>query len=161
MTLFDTIGALLEAGVRFVVVGGVAAVAHGSVRVTVDLDICYDTAPENREALARLLAGWRAYPRGIDPGLPFRMDARTLANAEILTLATDAGPIGVFHRVAGVGDYAACLALGEEVSAEGLRFIVLGLSALIASKRAAGRPRDLEALRELEALEELRHHERE
>lgn len=155
MTLFEMIRALLDARVRFVVIGGVAASAHGSARVTVDLDICYDTTADNREALARVLAGWHGYPRGIEPGLPFRMDARTLANAEILTLTTDAGPIDLLQRVAGVGDYAACVAVGEEVSVEGLRFIVLGLPALIASKRAAGRPRDLEALRELEALEEM------
>ena len=156
MSLLGMIRGLIEGNVRFVVVGGVAASAHGSARVTVDLDICYDTAAGNREALARVLAGWRAYPREVERGLPFAMDARTLGDMEVLTLASDAGPIDVLQRVPGVGDYAACVKAGEEVVVDGLRFTVLSLPALIASKKAAGRPRDLEALYELEALEELR-----
>ena len=47
---------LTSARVRFVVVGGVAAAAHGSAHVTNDLDICYDTAPSNVSRLAALLA---------------------------------------------------------------------------------------------------------
>lgn len=147
---------LLDANVRFVVIGGVAAAAHGSARVTLDLDVCYDASDENREALARVLAGWHAYPRDVEPGLPFAMDARTLRDTEVLTLTSDAGPIDLFQSVPGVGDYTACRAVGEEVTVDGLGFTVLSLPALIASKRAAGRPRDLDALRELEALDELR-----
>jgi hypothetical protein len=52
------IAALVAAGIRFVVVGGVAGVAHGSVRLTNDIDTCYDTAADNVRALAALLAEW-------------------------------------------------------------------------------------------------------
>ena len=70
------------------------------------------------------------------------------------TLATDLGDIDLLGEVAGVGDYAAALAASEEVELFGATFRVLNLDALIASKRAAGRPKDLMVLPELEALRE-------
>lgn len=47
---------LHAADVAFVVVGGLAAVAHGSAHVTGDLDVCYDRAPANLERLATALS---------------------------------------------------------------------------------------------------------
>jgi predicted nucleotidyltransferase len=143
--------------VKFVVVGGVAAAAHGSSRVTNDLDICYDAVSrENLVALATLLAAWKAYPRGVEPDLPFIMDDRTLRGAPILTLTTNEGDIDVMDRIAGVGDYPAVKRSSEKISALGVSFRVLDLPSLIKSKRAAGRPRDYDHLPELEALLALR-----
>ena len=139
--------------VRFVVVGGVAAAAHGSSRVTNDLDICYDASDKaNLVALASLLSSWDAYPRGIEPGLPFILDDRTLFGAPVLTLTTGEGDIDVMDKIAGVGEYASVKAHSERISALGVRFRVLDLPSLIKAKRAAGRPRDHEHLPELEAL---------
>ena len=70
------------------------------------------------------------------------------------TLTTDVGDIDLMGEVAGVGDYAAALAASERVELFGATFDVLTLDALIASKRAAGRPKDLLVLPELEALRE-------
>ena len=139
--------------VRFVVVGGVAAAAHGSSRVTNDLDICYDASNRaNLVALASVLKSWNAYPRGIESGLPFILDDRTLFGAPVLTLTTSEGDIDVMDRIAGVGDYTAVRLHSERISALGVGFRVLDLPSLIKSKRAAGRPRDHEHLPELEAL---------
>ena len=111
------LGGLTRKQVRFVVVGGVAAAAHGSSRVTNDLDICYDaTDGANVRALASLLAGWHAYPRGVEEGLPFIMDDRTLRNAPILTLTTAEGDIDVMDQIAGVGPYAAVKRPSEKTS---------------------------------------------
>lgn len=151
---------LNEAGIRYVVIGGVAATVHGSARVTNDLDVCYDTGPENREALAAVLSGWDAHLRGVEPGLPFIMDSRTLRDSETLTLTTSAGDIDLFQRVQGIGEYDDCLARSEPVAVGSVQFAALSLKALIAAKRAVGRPRDLEHLRELEALLELRKRSR-
>jgi len=156
VSLAATIRTLVEAEIRFVVIGGIAAVAHGSTRITLDLDLCYDAASDNLTALACVLAGWNAYPREVEPGLPFMMDARTLRSAGILTLSTDVGPLDVIRTVQGVGGYEECKARSEEVEVEGIRFSVLDLAALIDAKRAAGRPRDMEHLKELEAILELR-----
>lgn len=143
--------------VKFVVVGGVAAAAHGSARVTNDLDICYDAAdPENIRTLASLLAGWEAYPRGVEEGLPFIMDDRTLRGAPILTLTTTEGDLDVMDQIAGVGPYSSVRKHSGKISALGISFRVLDLPSLIKAKRAAGRPRDFDHLPELEALLELK-----
>lgn len=154
MSLLSMAEGLSEAGVRFVVIGGVAAAAHGSTRVTEDLNICYDTSDENRRCLAALLQEWNAYLRGAEPELTFIMDETTLRNAEILTLSTDRGALDVLQRVSGVGDYAACMRRSERIKMDGFVLCVLDLDALIDSKRAAGRPKDIEQLRELEAIRE-------
>ena len=159
MSFASMLSGLTKKKVRFVVVGGVAAAAHGSSRVTNDLDICYDAeAVVNIAALASLLAGWHAYPRGVEEGLTrsFIMDDRTLRNAPILTLTTSEGDIDVMDRIAGVGPYEAVRRHSERISALGVRFRVLDLPSLIKAKRAAGRPRDFDHLPELEALLALR-----
>jgi hypothetical protein len=143
--------------VRFVVVGGVAAAAHGSSRVTNDLDICYASDKANLVALASVLSSWHAYPRGVEPDLPFILDDRTLFGAPVLTLTTNEGDIDVMDRIAGVGDYTAVRLHSRRISALGVRFRVLDLPWLIKAKRAAGRPRDFEHLPELEALLALTH----
>lgn len=147
---------LVAAGVEFVVIGGVAAAAHGSVHVTNDLDICYSSSAENIERLARLLEKWKAYPRGVERGLPFIMDVKTLRACPVLTLSTSEGDLDVFDEVAGVGKYSAVAKAAEEFEAYDTRFLVLGLEGLLKAKRAAGRPKDLAHLRELEALAVLR-----
>ena len=153
MSFASMLGGLTTNKVKFVVIGGVAAAVHGSSRVTNDLDICYDAADRaNIAALARLLAKWRAYPRGVEQGLPFILDERTFRGAPIMTLTTVEGDIDVMDRVAGVGDYAAARKHSEPISALGVRFRVLDLPSLIKAKRAAGRPRDFDHLPELEAL---------
>lgn len=147
------LGALTKNKVRFVVIGGVAAAIHGSSRVTNDLDICYDANDRgNVDGLAKLLAKWDAYPRGVEKGLPFIMDDRTLRGAPIMTLTTSEGELDVMDRVAGVGDYDAARKHSEKISALGVSFRVLDLPSLIKAKRAAGRPRDFDHLPELEAL---------
>jgi hypothetical protein len=147
------LGGLISEEVGFVVVGGVAAAAHGSARVTSDLDLCYDAGnPQTVVRLARLLAAWKAYPRGVEEGLPFIMDERTLQSAPVMTLVTTEGPLDILDRIAGVGNYDAVERSSMLVEAFDLQFRILDLPALIKAKRAAGRPRDLEHLPELEAL---------
>ncbi len=147
---------LVAAEVRFVVIGGVAANLHGSARATFDLDICYDPAMKNRERLAAVLKCWNAYLRCVEPGLPFTMDARTLAASHVLTLTTALGDLDVLDSVTGVGDFSDVLAHSVQMEIGCTRFQVLDLPALVAAKRAAGRPRDRNQLPELEALLEIR-----
>jgi len=151
--LFETIlRALVGKGVRFVVVGGVAATVQGSARVTNDIDFCYDTATDNLERLVALLTGWHAYLRGVERGLPFILDVRAFRTTPIMTLTTDVGDIDVMDRVLGVGDYAAAVKASDAVRIGDVPFRALTLEALIASKRAVRRKKDLEHVLELEAL---------
>lgn len=156
MSLLGLLKGLDRSGVTFVVIGGVAAVAHGSVRVTNDLDICYDPDAANTDRLARLLRRWHAYPRGVEPGLPFILDARTFRDVHVFTLVTDEGDLDLMDEVAGVGPFERVRAASQAVTVEGVRVSILGLDALIRAKRATRRPKDEDALVELEALRELR-----
>lgn len=143
---------LCDAGVDFVVIGGWAAIFHGSAHVTNDLDICYARDKENLRKLADALAPYHPRPRGFPHGLPFVWDTGTLANGTMFTLTTDLGIIDLLAEVAGIGSYAEAQAASVEVEAFGRRLRALDLPALIRAKKAAGRPKDLLILPELEGL---------
>lgn len=145
---------LNESGVQFVIVGGVAITIHGSAYVTSDLDFCYARDKENLTRLTRALSPFNPHLRGVPPGLPFRFDEETLRRGLNFTLTTDLGDIDLLGEIAGIGGYAEVLASSLPVELFGCLFKVLTLDALIASKKAAGRLKDLQVLPELEALRE-------
>jgi predicted nucleotidyltransferase len=147
---------LAEAGVEYVVVGGAAATAHGSARLTQDLDIVYRRTEDNLHRLAAALAPHRPYLRGAPPGLPFHWDARTLHRGLNFTLTTDFGDLDLLGEITGGGRYEDLLPEAVPIRLFGLSCQVLGLDSLIRVKRAAGRPKDLEAIAELEAIREER-----
>jgi predicted nucleotidyltransferase len=158
--MFETMLATLVAReVRFVLIGGVAATIHGSARFTNDLDICYDTTADNIDRLVALLTEWQAYLRGVEPGLPFILDARTLRTTPLLTLTSTMGAIDLLDRVPGVGGYREALAGSEEVCIGETTFRALTLETLIAAKKATKRKKDIEHLIELEAILALRQAE--
>jgi predicted nucleotidyltransferase len=152
MSFSSVLHGLEEERIKFVVIGGLAAAAHGSRRLTDDVDLCYSTTSANLKSLSALLAKWDAYPRGIERGLPFFMDERQFRVTPLMTLVTSEGMIDLLDTVKGVGDYDKCLSRSIDVTAFDTRFRVLDLPALIDAKRAAGRPRDIDHLPELEAL---------
>ena len=155
MTDFSRLlSALHDAGVRFVVVGGAAATAHGSVRLTLDLDVVYDRSRDNIHRLVSGLALLHPYLRGAPPNLPFVFDAQTVERGLNFTLTTDAGAIDLLGEIVGGGGFSQLLPHAIEIPLFGRNTRVLGLDELIRVKRAAGRPKDLEALAELEALRE-------
>ena len=155
-TIGPMIERLLSAKLAFVAIGGVAAVAHGSVRATDNLDICYDTSLANVTLLAKLLDKWEPSPRGVDPSLPFLWNRRLLRTVPMMSLVTKRGTINLFDQVEGVGSYKECRSRSVSVFAYGNRFRILDLAALIESKRAAGRIKDLEQIPELETLQKPR-----
>ena len=141
-------------GVRFILVGGVAARAHGSSRVTDDLDICYARDPGNIERLAAALAEHTPYPRGAPPGLPFRWSAATLRAGLNFTLTTAIGAIDLLGEITGGGDFANLMPHTVQITLFDRDYLLLSLPWLIHLKRAAGRPKDFEMVAELEALQE-------
>jgi hypothetical protein len=143
---------LSEGGVEFIIVGGAAATAHGAARLTLDLDIVYRRTPANIERLARALAPHHPYLRGAPPGLPFCFDGLTIAHGLNFTLITDLGDLDTLGEITGGGRYEELLADTIELTIFGAPCRVLALDKLIAVKRAAGRPKDFEAIAELEAL---------
>lgn len=153
MTDFERLVAVLtHGGVEFIVIGGFAATAHGSAHVTVDLDVVYRRTPANVERLARALEPLDPYLRGAPPGLPFRFDGETIHQGLNFTLATRAGDLDLFGEATGGGTYDALLPYSEVREVAGLDCRFVDLPTLIRLKRAAGRPKDLERIAELEAL---------
>jgi hypothetical protein len=146
--------ALRAAGVKFVIVGGVAATVHGSARLTNDLDIVYERSPGNYRCLVAALSPMEPYLRGAPLGLPFRFDEETLKRGLNFTLTTTAGPIDLLGEMAGVGGYANLEGYTVEIEFFGATYSCVDLATLIKAKRAAGRPKDLEVVAELEAMEE-------
>jgi hypothetical protein len=96
---------LRDGGVRYVIVGGFAAVVRGSPQITVDLDIVYARDRENLERLARALAAIEPYLRGAPPGLPFVLDVPALERGLNFTLTTRLGDLDLLGEVAGGGTY--------------------------------------------------------
>jgi hypothetical protein len=159
MTDFPGILALLRhGGVEFIVIGGVAADAHGAARATYDVDVVYQRTPDNIRRIVSVLSGHDPYPRGAPRGLPFIWDERTIQMGLNFTLTTDLGDIDLLGEIAG-GDYDRLLPHSEELTIYGQQCRCLKLDKLIEVKRAAGRPKDFEAIAELEALREERDRE--
>jgi len=146
---------LLAHGVDFVVIGGIAAVAHGSPRLTNDLDVSFAADPSNLEALGQALIELNARLRGAPEDVPFVPDAATLRRIEVLTLATDAGPLDVLANPAGAS-YATLRKTAQLADFGDFSVRIASIPSLIAMKRAAGRPKDLADIAELEAILRLR-----
>ena len=134
---------LVRHDVEFVLIGGLAGVARGSAYVTLDLDIAYAGARANLERLATALLELDATLRGAPAGLPFTLDAKTLANGANFTFDTRHGPLDILSDPAGAPAYSILRDAGEELLVEDMRIRVASLDHLIAMKEAAGRPKDL------------------
>jgi predicted nucleotidyltransferase len=150
----DLIELLTGAGVDFILVGGVAASALGSPRVTQDLDVVYRRTPENLSRIVTALGPFSPYPRGAPPGLPFIWDRRTVDFGLNFTLDTSLGLIDLLGEITGGGRYEDLLPHTVRLEVFGVSCLCLDLETLIRVKRAAGRPKDFEAIAELEAIVE-------
>jgi len=144
--------ALYAADVEFVIIGGVAAAVLGLARNTYDLDIVYKRSAENYQALARALELFRPFLRDLPPDLPFKFDAETIQRGTNFTLSSDAGDIDIFAEVPGMESYEQLVENSTEVTVFGTEIKCLDLDLLITLKRAAGRPRDIEMVAQLESL---------
>jgi hypothetical protein len=146
------LNALVGGGVDFIIIGGVAATAHGSAHVTVDLDVVYRRSADNIARLATALEQLSPYLRGVPPGLPFTFDPDTIRRGLNFTLTTSAGDLDLLGEATGGGSYDQLLPRTVVLTIFGLDCRFVNLEALIHLKRAAGRPKDLERIAELEAL---------
>jgi hypothetical protein len=148
--------ALVDRRVNFVVIGGVAAVLHGSARNTFDLDICFASDPDNLEALGSTLIELRARLRGVPDAVPFVPDAAALKRVDVLTLVTTAGDLDVLRAPSGAPRYDVMRGHADRYDVGGFEVRVASVEDLIAMKTAAGRPKDLGDVEELEAILRLR-----
>ena len=153
MTDFNALLQLLtENQVEFIIVGGAAATAHGSVRLTFDLDVVYRRSNENISRLVNALQPLQPYLRGAPPGLPFHWSTQTVRMGLNFTLTTKLGALDLLGEIAGGGGYEELLPETIEVEIAGIECLCLNLERLILVKRAAGRPKDLEVVAELQQI---------
>jgi predicted nucleotidyltransferase len=145
---------LCEAEIDFVIVGGFAAMLHGSALLTRDLDLCAVLTDENvvklRDALRDLAPTHRFTPQRLsfldnpDPGVPLKN----------VYLQTEWGPVDILTSIKGVGDFQRVQAGAIEVELFGSRCKVISIDDLIIAKEALGREKDLLAAKELRAVRE-------
>jgi hypothetical protein len=149
---------LAEEGVQFVLIGGMAAILHGDVGVTVDLDLVPDRDAANLERLARALRtlGARVRTEGEPEGLAFDGSARFFANLSpesIVNLTTQAGDLDVTFRPSGTRGFHDLRRDAIEIEvAKRVHVLVASLADVIRSKQAAGREKDRLALPRLRRL---------
>jgi aryl-alcohol dehydrogenase-like predicted oxidoreductase len=137
----DLLRTLAAADVDFILVGGVAAAAHGSPRSTQDLDVIYSREDRNLERLVEAILPYHPYLRGAPPGLPFRLDFETLRAGLNFTLVTELGWLDLLGEIVGGGTYEDLLSHSITVEAFGSSCRVLDLETLIRPKKMAGRPK--------------------
>jgi len=152
----ELIRSLVTGRVEFIIIGGAAAIAHGASRLTEDLDVVYRRDQKNVETIIKSLAPFAPYLRGAPEGLPFKWEAQTIWNGLNFTLTTSLGPLDLFAEITLGGTYDDLLPHTVTLDIFDSRCLCLGLERLIEVKRAAGRPRDLDAIAELQALLEER-----
>ena len=143
---------LAEHNIKCVVIGGVAARAHGSSHETLDLDVCYARDDENLTKLAAALLSVHAKLRGAPKDISFRLDAETLRKDLNFTFETDLGAIDLLGEVRGIGGFTECFDGSVHIKMFCSIFYLLSLEKLIVAKRTAGRMKDLAMLPELEAI---------
>lgn len=147
--------ALVDGGVDFVIVGGVAVVLQAMPRFTKDLDICYSTAQGNLDALGSVLVGLTARLRGVPETVPFVPDGRTLRHTQMLCLTTPVGDIDLLVDPDGAPDYETLRERASAMELSGRSVRIASIEDMLAMKRAAGRPQDLVDIESLEVAREL------
>jgi hypothetical protein len=146
-------------GVRYLLVGGVAAIAHGATRPTVDLDCLPERSTGNLERLAAAMQELNARLRvgGLDDHeaaqLDVQIDADSLGRMEISTWRTDAGHLDILADLPDRGGrhlrYEDLAVRSVTLVLDGIAVDTAALADVIASKEWADRPKDRQALSEL------------
>lgn len=148
------LAALQEQDVRCILVGGFAAVIHGSPYVTTDIDIVPEASAAN---LARLSAALRdlharVWTSSVPTGLAFQHDAESLGRVEIWNLITDHGRLDICLRPSGTSGYADLARDAVRLRILGVDVDVASLADVVRSKEAAGREKDRLVLSTLRRL---------
>jgi hypothetical protein len=147
---------LAGAEIESIIVGEIASMAHGSSLTTRNFEILYKISEENSRKLIKALKGSHPVHRLTTERLSLSFQDCTNLGRETLYLSTDLGQLDCLGEVAGIGDFYAVRARSEELDLGDFKIRILSLETLTESKKAIGRPRDIHAVHELEAILELR-----
>jgi hypothetical protein len=133
---------LVRHRVDFVVVGGMAGLAHGSNYPSFDLDVAYARDRANLERLVTALEEIGVRLRGAPTDLQFQLDVKSIENGGNFTFVTAYGDLDVLADVGGINSYERLKASSEEREIAGVPVRVASIDHLIAMKRAANRGKD-------------------
>lgn len=151
----DLLKRLNDFEVEYILVGGMAANLHGSTITTMDCDIVVSLDPENLSKLARALSPLSPTFRHKTPPQFFDEPMAVRGGWKNIYLDTSAGVLDCLGDIKGLGDFTECEARSLEVDLGGFSIRVLTREALIAAKKAMGRPKDLQTVSQLEIGGEL------
>ena len=131
-------------GVRYVLIGALAARLQGFPRLTADADITPDRSHENLVQLASALRELeaRVYTESVPEGLPFDCRAEPLGRAELWNLITSAGRLGVAFVTSGTEGFVDLVRDAVHFDVFGVELLAASLEDIIRSKQAADRPQD-------------------
>jgi len=152
---FDLLERLVKAGVDFVIIGGFAGVIHGCTYLTQDIDICCDFSPANLLALQKAVSNLHPVHRMTPRRKKFELTEKNCEQLKNLYLDTDIGQLDCVSFIDGLGDYQKVRRASVLVKVRDTKLRVLSLNALIKAKKAMDRPRDKQALLQLEAIKKL------
>lgn len=150
---------LARHGVRYVVIGGLAAILHGSPQLTFDVDICPAKETDNLAKLAAALREMEARIRTPDApeGVSFTCDATFLSRVSLLNLVTRFGELDVSFDPSGTRGFEDLRTRSLDLKLGTSPVPVAALEDVIRSKEAANRPKDLRTLPLLrQLLQEIR-----
>ncbi len=156
------LAALERHGVRFILIGGLAAIINGSPFPTEDVDITPERSRENLDRLSAALyeLNARVYTASEPAGLDFQHDGPSLGRAEVWNLQTDGGRLDISFVPNGTTGYSDLMRGSFDVDIHGIEIRVASLADIIRSKQAANRPKDqrvLPTLREILASRNSRN----
>lgn len=149
-------GVLDKHGVDYVLIGGLAAVLHGSTAMTNDADILPYNDPDNLERVGAALRDLEARLRvdGNPNGVPFDPHPSLIASMAMLNMTTRCGDLDLTFTPSGLDGYSGVRKRSVAFEVGGLRLHVACLADIIRSKEAADRPKDHATLPILHALQE-------
>ena len=150
------IARLTDAGFEFVIIGGYAAVTHGSSQVTRDLDVCAAVTEQSVRVLRSALAEWNPRHRLTPKRLSFLTFPEPGESLNNIYLETDVGVVDILSSVLGVGDFERIKSKAEKLKVDGREVLVIALDDLIAAKEAIGRDKDRLTAIELRVIEQKR-----
>lgn len=145
---------LIDHGVEFVIIGGMAARLHGTGHATVDVDICPSPEEANLSNLAAALRqlGARLRVEGDPDGVAFDPHPDMLRQVIMMTMITEQGPVDLCFTPAGFPEgFASLREHASTIVVGAVDLPVASLEDVVISKRVAGRPKDIVALPPLEA----------
>ena len=150
--LTDIIERLAKHDVDFVLVGGLAAVSHGSSMATQDIDICCDFSRINLLRIQSSLAGLNPVHRMTTKRIPLEITDSNAASLNNLDLDTDWGQLDCLSEILGLGSFEKVKQASEVIKLDGYECRILRIDALIKAKEAMDRPKDVETIHQLKAI---------